>query len=166
MKNVPLTYVTSENYVEYLDPAKFPEQGIDLVQYHTTPKFVLPTNEEYSRATSVVSNSFLATGGRDATVGDFVNAIKAKNKVIVLDNKLVKADVWDDKKSRPNNASAYLARKLAGDASLPLTPGQGFISEFLDESAEAIAALVKIVTIITEADVPRAVDETVRFLKS
>ena len=164
--NVPLTYVTSENYVGYIDPTKFPEQGIDLAKYHAAPKFVLPTNEEYSRATSTVSNSFLATGGRDATVGDFVNAIKAKNKVIILDNKLVKADVWDPKKNRPNNASAYLARRLSGDASLPLIPGKGFTQEFLDQNAQVISSLVKVVTITTEADVPRAVNEAVQFLKS
>lgn len=161
-----MTYVTSENYVGYIDPAKFPEQGIDLARYHSAPKFVLPTNEEYSRATSVVSNSFLATGGRDATVGDFVNAIKTGNKVIILDNKLVKANAWDDKKNRPNNASAYLARKLAGDTSLPFIPGKGFTQEFLDKNGKAISSLVKVITIVTEAGVPRAVDEAVQFLKS
>lgn len=166
LENIPLTYVTAENYVGYIDPTKFPEHGIDLTKYLETPKFVLPTNEEYSRATSTVSNSFLATGGRDATVGDFVNAIKARNKVIILDNKLVKADAWDSKKNRPNNASAYLAAKFAGDTSLPLIPAKGFTQEFLDQNAQAISSLVKVVTIVTEADVPRAVDEAVQFLKS
>ncbi len=161
-----MTYVTAEGYVKYIDPAKFPEQGIDLERYHISPKFVLPTNEEYSRATSVVSNSFLATGGRDATVGDFVNAIKSRNKVIILDNKLVKADAWDEKKNRPNNASAYLAGKLRGNSSLPLIPEKGFTQEFLEQNAQAIASLVKVVTITTEADVPRAVSEAVQFLKS
>lgn len=150
----------------YIDPAKFPEHGIDLAKYHAAPKFVLPTTGEYSRATSVVSNCFLATGGRDATVGDFVNAINAGNKVIILDNKLVKADAWDDKKNRPNNASAYLARRLSGDSSLPLIPGKGFTQEFLDQNAAKLASLVKVVTIVSEADIPRAVDETVQFLKA
>lgn len=165
-ENAPLTYVTAEGYVGYIDPAKFPEHGIDSAKYHAAPKFVLPTNEEYSRATSVVSNSFLATGGRDATVGDFVNAIDAGNKVIILDNKLVKADVWDSNKNRPNNASAYLARKIAGDASLPFLPGKGFTQEFLDQHAKAISSLVKVVTIVSEADIPRAVGESVQFLNS
>lgn len=163
---MPLTYVTAEGYVGYIDPTKFPEHGIDSTKYHAAPKFVLPTNEEYSRATSVVSNCFLATGGRDATVGDFVNAINAGNKVIILDNKLVKADAWDSVKNRPNNASAYLARKLGGDSSLPLIPGKGLTQEFLDQNAQAISSLVKVVTIVTEADVPRAVDESVQFLNS
>ena len=165
-ENAPLTYVTAEGYVGYIDPAKFPEHGIDLTKYLAAPKFVLPTNEEYSRATSVVSNSFLATGGRDATVGDFVNAINAGNKVIILDNKLVKADAWDDKKNRSNNASAYLARKIGGDTSLPLIPAKGFTQEFLDKNAPAISSLAKVITIIAEADIPRAVDEAVKFLKS
>ena len=163
---VPVTYVTSESYVKYINPDNFPEQGINRDRYHAEPKFVLPDNDEYSRATSVVSNSFLATGGRDTTVGDFVNAIKQGNKVIILDNKLVKADVWDEKRNRPNNASAYLAQVLAGNTSLPLIPGKGFTQEFLDQNKEALASLVKVVTINSEADIANAAKEAAAFLKA
>ena len=161
---LPIKYVTAEGYVSYINPDKFPEQGINRDRYNAEPKFVLPDNDEYSRATSVVSNSFLATGGRDTTVGDFVNAIKAGNRVIILDNKLVQANVWDAAKSRPNNASAYLAQKLAGESTLPLIPGKGFTQEFLDQSKEALASLVKVVTISSEADVQNAVKEAAAFL--
>ncbi len=163
---LPIKYVTSEGYVQYINPDNFPKEGIDNNRYKAEAKYVLPENDEYSRATSVVSNSFLATGGRDATVGDFVNAIKRGNKVVILDNKLVKADVWDAKKNRPNNASAYLAQKLAGDTTLPLIPGKGFTQEFVDQNKEAIARLVKIVTVANEADINKAAKEAAAFLSS
>ncbi len=163
---LPIKYVTAEGYVQYINPDNFPKEGIDNNRYKAEAKYVLPDNDEYSRATSVVSNSFLATGGRDATVGDFVNAIKRGNKVVILDNKFVKADVWDSKKNRPNNASAYLAQKLAGDTTLPLIPGKGFTQEFVDQNKEAIARLVKVVTVADEADINRAAKEAAAFLSS
>lgn len=165
--NIPVKYVTSESYVKYINPDNFPQEGINQSRYLAEAKFVLPDNDEYSRATSVVSNSFLATGGRDTTVGDFVNAIRQGNKVVVLDNKAVKADVWDTKKNRPNNASAYLVDKLTNPSSkLPLIPGKGFTQEFIDTYRDDINSLVKIVTLNSETDTQAAAKEAANFLKS
>lgn len=162
---LPLKYVTAEGYVKYINPDNFPKEGIDLNRYQAEPKFVLPTNEEYSRATSVVSNSLLVTGGRDATVGDFVNAIKQGNKVVILDNQLVKASVWDEKKNRPNNASLYLAQMIEGNTELPFIPSKGFTKEFLEENKEAIASLVKVIRANSRPDTLIGAMDAADFLK-
>lgn len=162
---IPVKYVTAKDYVGYINPDNFPTQGIRRDQYLAEPKYVLPTKQEYSIATAQVSNAFLATGGRDATVGDFVNAIKKGNKVVILDNRQIKADVWNPSKLRPDNASAYLVAKLAGE-DLPELPGNGFTSEFRSQYATQIASLVKVVTINSSADVATAAHEAAIFLNS
>lgn len=74
-KNIPLLYVTANDYVSYINPDNFPD-NMDKITYKKMPKFVFPDAAEYSKATAEGSNSLLVTGGRDTTVSDFVNAIK------------------------------------------------------------------------------------------
>jgi len=161
--NVPMKYVTAEGYVKYINPENFPEQGIRKDRFAAEPKYVLPNSDEYSKATAEVSNSFLATGGRDTTVGDFVNAIKKGNKVIVLNNENIDASIWDEAKERPNNASAYLKAVLSGE-DLPLIPGKGFTQEFLTEYADDISKLVKVVDIEKNGSAQIAAKEAASFL--
>ena len=163
---LPLKYVTCENYVQYIKPEEFSSSGIDITRYIAEAKYVLPTGEEYLKATSEVANAFLITGGRFDTITGFINAINNGNKVLILNNNLLSASAWDNDKNRPNNASAYLAQKLAGDTTLPLIPGKGFTQEFLDQNREAIASLVKVVTVNSETDIANAAKEAAAFLKA
>jgi hypothetical protein len=65
-------YITSQDYVKYIDPAKFPQQ-LDKAAYIEHEKYVLPDNAKYSVASTIASNAILVTGGRDTAVEDTVN---------------------------------------------------------------------------------------------
>jgi hypothetical protein len=141
-QQLPMLYVTAQDYVDYIKPENFPE-GLDRGGFAEAPKHVFANAAAYSAATAEASNTFVATGGRDATVGDFVNAVKKGNRVVIIDNEALGGPQWDEKKSRPNNGAAYLSRRLAGDAALPDLPGKGFDEIFLHERALGIQKLVK-----------------------
>ena len=57
-------YITSQDYVKYIDPSKFPEQ-LDKAAYIEHEKYVFPDNAKYSAASTIASNAILVTGGRD-----------------------------------------------------------------------------------------------------
>ena len=142
-------YTTAQNYVKYIDPKNFPET-IDTVAYSKLPKYVLPDGAEYSRATAEASNVFVATGGRNATVSDFVNAIKKSNKAVVLNNPAVDTPAWGEAKSRVENASKYLLEQLEAFNSgrkLPYPEVGEFTTEFMEENKAKLNELVKIITI-------------------
>lgn len=140
-------YVTSENYVKYINPNNFPST-IDKSLYSKFPKYVLPNKEEYSKATAEASNVFLSTGGRDTTVNDFVNALKKGNKAIILDNKAINTPAWGEAKNRVENASHYLTGQInAFNEGKPLPyPEVGeFTLKFMQENKDKLNNLVKLV---------------------
>ena len=144
-----LFYVTAEDYVGYINPNNFPET-IDTVSYSKIPKFVLPDAKEYSKATSEASNVFVATGGRNATVSDFVNAVKKGNKAIILNNPAIETPAWGEAKGRVENASKYLKDQLdAFNAGKPLPhPEVGeFTADFIAKNQNKLNSLVKVITI-------------------
>ncbi len=128
-------YTTANDYVEYINPKKFPDT-INTAAYEKLPKYVLPSAAEYSKATAEASNVFVATGGRNATVSDFVNGINKGNKAIILDNAAVQTPAWGEAKGRVENASKYLTEQLEAFTSGKKLPhpelkNEGFTLEFL-----------------------------------
>src|SRR5574344_1445093 len=95
-------YTTAKDYVDYINPKNFPST-INTQAYSKIPKYVLPDAAEYSKATAEASNVFVATGGRNATVSDFVNGLKKGHKSIILDNPSVDAPAWGEAKGRVEN---------------------------------------------------------------
>lgn len=142
-------YNTAQDYVKYIDPTKFPTT-IDTVAYSKLPKHVLPTGAEYSKATAEASNVFVATGGREVTVNDFVNALKKGNKAVVLNNPAVNSPAWGSTKNRVENASKYLLEQLeafkAGKA-LPHPEVGELTAEFMAKNKGKLNELVKIITL-------------------
>ena len=67
-------YVTAERYTDYIKSIE--PYNTNMSKYLSIPKYALPSADEYSKATAEASNIFLAIGGRNVTVNDFVNAIK------------------------------------------------------------------------------------------
>lgn len=106
-----LFYTTAQDYVDYINPENFPAT-IDKTSYSTVPKFVLPDAASYSAATAQASNAFIATGGRNATVSDYVNTIKNGNKAVILDNTSLDVPTWGEAKNRVENASKYLSEQI------------------------------------------------------
>lgn len=105
-----IMYITSQNYIQYIDPGKFPD-SLDKSVYTSHSKYALPDNAKYSVASTVASNAILVTGGRDTAVEDTVNSILHNNQVIVVEN-LTDAPAWDPAKNRVNNAAAYMREQI------------------------------------------------------
>ena len=144
-----LFYATSQDYVGYINPSNFPPT-IDTVAYSALPKHVLPNNAEYSKATAEASNIFVATGGRNTTVSDFVNAIKHGNKAIILNNPAIETPAWGEAKNRVENASKYLTSQInafKNNQPLPYPEVEGFTKEFMTEHKAELNNLVKTITI-------------------
>jgi hypothetical protein len=106
-----IMYITSQDYIKYIDPAKFPKQ-LDKAGYIKHIKYVFPDNTKYSVASTVASNAILVTGGRDTAVEDTVNSILRDNQVIIAEN-LTDVPAWDFTKNRVSNAAAYMHEQLA-----------------------------------------------------
>jgi LysM repeat protein len=143
-----LFFVTAKDYVGYINPDNFPGT-IDTESYLAIPKYVLPDAAEYSRATAQASNIFVATGGRNATVSDFCNAIEQGNQTIVFNNPSVETPAWDAVKGRVDNASKYLSEQIAAfEAGEPLLyPEVGqFSREFLEAHHAEISRTISLST--------------------
>ncbi|MBQ2612023.1 hypothetical protein IJF81_06510, partial [bacterium] len=162
-------YTTAQDYVEYINPKNFPET-IDTVAYSKLPKNVLPSSAEYSKATAEASNVFVATGGRNATVSDFVNALKKGNKAVVLNNPALDVPAWGEAKGRVENASKYLMEQLEAfnaGKKLPYPEVGEFTSEFMARNNTKLNELVKIVTLDgTDAQsILSAAKKAVKFIR-
>lgn len=164
-----LFYATSQNYVKYINPSNFP-LTIDTSAYSKIPKHVLPDNAEYSKATAEASNIFVATGGRNTTVSDFVNAIKHGNKAIILNNPAIETPAWGESKNRVENASKYLASQInafRNGQELPYPEVEGFTKEFMTEHKAELNNLVKTITIQENNDssIYAAAREAANFIR-
>lgn len=140
-----LFYTTAQDYVDYINPENFPAT-IDKTSYSTVPKFVLPDAASYSAATAQASNAFIATGGRNATVSDYVNAIKNGNKAVILDNTSLDVPTWGEAKNRVENASKYLSEQIKAvreGRELPYPEIGEFTRQFIEENITKIEALTR-----------------------
>lgn len=153
----PIRYVTCEDYVQYIKPENFPEE-LKKDVFAAQPKYVLPTKELYSQATAEMSNVFIAFEGRDTTVGDMVNAIKAGNKVIIVDNENHNPDLWDYDRSRPMDASEYIEAKVGGDGLLPWLEDKGFDHDFLMQYEDRIKENLSVVNLDKSSNMETAID--------
>jgi len=162
-------YTTAQDYVEYINPQNFPST-IDTAAYSKLPKYVLPNGAEYSKATAEASNVFVATGGRNATVSDFVNALKKGNKAVVLNNPSVDTPAWGAAKNRVENASKYLLEQLeafnSGKA-LPHPEVGEFTTEFMVKNKSKLNDLVKIITLenVDAKSVLNAAKKAAQFIR-
>lgn len=162
-------YTTAQDYVEYINPDNFPNT-IDSAAYSKIPKYVLPNADEYSKATAEASNIFIATGGRNATVSDFVNAIKKGNKAVILNNTNINAPAWGEAKNRVENASKYLTEQINAfmkGEELPYPEVGEFTKDFMEANKDKLKSLVHVVTLeeTETSDLRMAVRDTVNFIK-
>ncbi len=130
----------------------------------------IPDSKEYSKATAEASNIFVATGGRNATVSDFVNALKKGNKSIILDNASIDLPAWGEAKARVENASKYLTEQLSAfkaGKKLPHPEIGEFTKEFLSKNSEKITKLVKSVNLgnTDTAGILKAAKDAAKFLR-
>lgn len=142
----PIGYITADSYLGYVNTENFPPD-INKSQFADQPKFAFPNADIYSNATAELSNSFLVTGGRNASVNDFKNAIKNGNQVVVLTNSEVQSPSWDPNKGRVDNASSYLQKVISGQTDgIPMDNAfNQDVQKFVADNREAIGKFVKFV---------------------
>jgi adenosine deaminase len=162
-----LFYTTAQDYVEYINPENFPAT-IDKASYSTVPKFVLPDANSYSAATAQASNAFIATGGRNASVSDYVNAIKNGNKSIILDNTTLDVPAWGEAKGRVENASKYISEQIKAvreGRELPYPEVGEFTREFIEKNLSKIEDLTRTFQIDgTDTSVKTAAKNSAAFI--
>jgi hypothetical protein len=154
---VPTLSITAKDYVGYIDPSKFPPD-MDKAAYANSPKHVFGDKAKYNQATALASTAFLAMGGRDVTVFDFMRAIEKGNPVVLMVDDSMRAPmgdkaVYDADKKRPNNGSAYLAEQISsflktGELAHPEVQAEGmghFGKEWMDDCKLLLEKLVKVV---------------------
>ena len=168
LKKGDIFYTSAQEYTEYINPSEFPAT-IDKKAYSKLVKHVLPNGAEYSKATAEASNMFIATGGRNATVSDFVNAINKGNKAVVLNNPSISAPAWGDAKKRVENASKYLLEQFEAfkaGKELPYPEVGEFTKEFMTKNTSKLEKLMKIITLggSDNASIAQAAKEAAAFL--
>lgn len=162
-RSLPIGYVTADSYLTYVNPDHFPP-SIDKELFAAAPKFSMPDGAEYSRGTAVLSNASLVTGGRNAAVTDFMNAMRSGNKAVVLTNPDIVNPAWDPAKNRVDNASAYLAALAGGKTEgIPMDhPFNQEVGRFFADHQGAVGRNL----LLVDASDPQASQKAAAFLKS
>ena len=140
-----LIYMTSKDYIDFINTSAVPET-IDSEDYENAPKYILPEQSKYSEATAKASNTFIAIGGRSATVEDFVNALKHGNKAVIVDNTSLKLPAWSENKNKVDNATRYLTEQIEAvkeGKPLPYPEVGEFTEQFIKDNMEKIGKLVR-----------------------
>lgn len=161
-EGAPIGYITADSYLGYVNPDNFPAD-IDKDKFAAQPKVAFPDADIYSKATAELSNGFLVTGGRNASVNDFKNAVLNGNKVVILTNDEIKSPTWDPKKNRVDNASVYLSKMIAGNTEgIPMdNPFNQEIQKFVQDNREAIGKQV----VVVDANDPSSTGTAAKHLK-
>ena len=138
-------YTTAQNYISYIGSDN---PAIDTQTMQQVPKYVLPDTASYSQATAAASNTFIAIGGKNTTVSDFVNAIKYGNKSVILDSAILDTPAWDSENHTVGNASKYIAEQIQAvreGKPLPYPEVEGFTKDFIKENLDKLDNIVKII---------------------
>lgn len=105
-------FVTAERYYNnYLNLENF-ASNINIKKYIKTPMIVSPTPEIYTKVTAKASNVLVCTGGRKVAVSEIIEAIKHRNKVVLLDNLGLNNGIYDSAKNEVENAAKYFKEKI------------------------------------------------------
>ena len=156
--NAPITYLTAEGYVKYINPDEFPTT-INTKKFNKIDKYAFQTGAEYSKAGADVSNSLIITGGRDVSVLDFKNAIDANNPVVLLRNNDLGGANFDVNRGRPNNAVAYIEDMIANPTGAT-NHTKHVDPQWWIDNADKLNRLVKVI----DVDSPTAILDAREFL--
>lgn len=143
--DVKMGYFTAKKYLDRKQMGPV-EPGIDMDLFRSVPKLVLESTDEYSDSCADSTGALFVEGGRDATIGDFVDAIKKGNRVAIHRNVDSSEPAWDPSKGMSEYTSAYLGDQLRFLKSgvLPHPATRGLDERFLTEHRQDIERLVKV----------------------
>jgi len=84
-KDKALFLTAEEFFTGHINPENF-YSNVNMKEYKKIPIHVFKTPEMYTKATANASNVLVCTGGRQIAVREIIQAIKRKNKVVLLHN--------------------------------------------------------------------------------
>jgi hypothetical protein len=148
--------------------------------YARSPKHILESEDDYGQAEMIASNALVLTGGRLASVSDFVKTIRVGNKAVLMVNRALGELSFDANDRRPSDATAYLSVMLetadrlertgrdltkASSYPWPFMPERGFTPEFVAKHLAALRRNVLSVEVSSPSDVARAVERVKAHLR-
>lgn len=160
-------FVTTERYWDkYTDFGKFDEET-DLKKYVKTPVHVFPDTETYTNATANASNVLVCTGGRKVAMTEIIEALKRKNKVVLVLNKNLGNGVLNTETNSVENAAEYSA-----DLFSPVWCRKNFPEikdvdmDFIKNNKDRILQLVRCYVVDDDESIKDAAIRASNFIKS
>lgn len=160
-------FVTTERYWDkYTDFDKFDEKT-DLKKYVKTPVHVFPDTETYTSATANASNVLVCTGGRKVAVAEITEALKRKNKVVILLNKNLMKEVFDSNTRRVENAAEYFSTFISPERSKNhYSESENLDIEFIRTHQDRLKELVRVYVVDDDESIKTAAKRASEFIKS
>ena len=160
-------FVTTERYWDkYTDFGKF-DKETDLKKYVKTPVHVFPDTETYTNATANASNVLVCTGGRKVAVREITEALKRKNKVVILLNKNLANGVINEKSGGVENAAEYFSTFIVPERSANhYSPTETLDIEFIKSHQDRLKELVRVYVVDDDESIKDAAIRASNFIKS
>ena len=160
-------YMTTERYWDkYTDFDNF-DSDINLKKYVKTPIHVFPDTETYTNATANASNVLVCTGGRKVAVREITEALKRKNKVVILLNKNLANGVINEKSGGVENAAEYFSTFIVPERSANhYSPTETLDIEFIKSHQDRLKELVRVYVVDDEESIKDAAVRASNFIKS
>lgn len=160
-------FVTTERYWDkYTDFEKFDEKT-DLKKYVKTPVHIFPDTETYTSATANASNVLVCTGGRKVALTEIIEALKRKNKVILLLNKNLNNGVLNTETNSVENAAEYSADLFSPDWCKKHYPEiKNIDMDFIKNNKDRILQLVRCYVVDDDESIKDAAIRASNFIKS
>ena len=97
---------TTDRYWEGTDLNAF-NKNVNMRKFMKAPIYLFPDNQTYLEATANASNVLVCTGGRKVALNEIVEALKRNNRVIMLVNKNLKNNDFDQNNNSVECAPRY-----------------------------------------------------------
>ena len=132
---------TTQRYWEGTDLSAF-NKDVNMRKFLRTPVHLFPDNQTYLEATANASNVLVCTGGRKVAINEIVEALKRNNKVIMLVNKNLTNEDFDQSNNAVECAPRYFHNYIVGRDDDPANV-RDLDLKFLRENQGKVMQLVK-----------------------
>lgn len=160
-KNV--AYFTTDYFWENTDFDSF-RQDVNMKKYSQTPIYMFPDTETYIKATANASNILICTGGKTTAVSEVVEALKSKNRVILLINENLKDNDFDQDKQIPNSAAMYFF-KYVGKFQKDLLSINELDLQYIRTHPGRINQLLRVYIVSDNKSIEAAAEHAANFLE-
>ena len=136
-----VAFFTTKRYWDGTNLDEF-DKNVNMRQFLRAPIHVFPDNQTYLEATANASNVLVCTGGRKVAINEIIEAIKRNHKVIMLVNKNLKNNDYDQDNNSVECAPRYFHNYIVGAGKDPANIKDADL-KFLEENQGKILQLVK-----------------------